>query len=281
MDIESLNTFLVLSNTRNFTRAANQLFIAQSTVTNRINELEKELNFTLFSRTNRNVELTKEGEQFKEYAQKVISLTNSSLSAISSNRKYENHLRIGCANSIYEGHLASIILYHQQNFPKDSLKITIGLSNHLIEQLLDNIYDVVFTYLPLTNSKFQCEVYKQDEMILVTDYNNKKFEHGISKDELISENYLMCNYALQDVGQFIRNLFPKYHQFALEIDDCSKIIPFIFNSNNYTFLPSHTAIPFLESKKLRSVDLLDLKPPVINSYMICKKNRYILCKNIF
>ena len=144
------------------------------------------------------------------------------------------------------------------------------------EQLLDNIYDVVFTYLPLTNSKFQCEVYKQDEMILVTDYNNKKFEHGISKDELISENYLMCNYALQDVGQFIRNLFPKYHQFALEIDDCSKIIPFIFNSNNYTFLPSHTAIPFLESKKLRSVDLLDLKPPVINSYMICKKNRYIL-----
>ena len=281
MDIEALNTFLVLANTRNYTRAATQLFIAQSTVTNRINELEKELNFRLFARTNRNVELTAEGERFKEYAEKVISLTNASLSEISSYKKFSNHLRIGCADSIYEGHLATTILYHHKNYPDDSLKITIGLSSHLIEQLQDNIYDVIFTYLPLTNSKYHCEVYKQDKMLLVTDYENIKYEHGICRQELIKENYLMCNYALQDVGQFIRGLFPKYHQFALEIDDCSKIIPFIFHSNNYTFLPSDTAIPYLEAKSLRSVELLDLEPPVINSYMICKKSKYQLCCNIF
>ena len=64
MDIESLKTFIVLSNVKNYTRAANQLFVAQSTVTNRINELEKELNISLFSRNNRRVELTMEGEQF-------------------------------------------------------------------------------------------------------------------------------------------------------------------------------------------------------------------------
>ena len=50
MDIESLKTFIVLSNVKNYTRAANQLFVAQSTVTNRINELEKELNISLFVR---------------------------------------------------------------------------------------------------------------------------------------------------------------------------------------------------------------------------------------
>lgn len=61
MDIESLKTFIVLSNVKNYTRAANQLFVAQSTVTNRINELEKELNISLFSRNNRRVELTMEG----------------------------------------------------------------------------------------------------------------------------------------------------------------------------------------------------------------------------
>lgn len=64
MDIESLKTFIVLSNVKNYTRAANQLFVAQSTVTNRINELEKELNISLFSRNNRRVELTMEGDQF-------------------------------------------------------------------------------------------------------------------------------------------------------------------------------------------------------------------------
>ncbi len=105
MDIEALNTFLTLANTKNYTRTAAQLFVAQSTVTNRIHELEKELNITLFTRNNRSVELTVEGEQFKDYAEKVITLTNASLSEISSLHKYENHLRIGSSDSIYEGHL--------------------------------------------------------------------------------------------------------------------------------------------------------------------------------
>ena len=103
MDIEALNTFLTLANTKNYTRTAAQLFVAQSTVTNRIHELEKELNIALFTRNNRSVELTVEGEQFKDYAEKVITLTNASLSEISSLHKYANHLRIGCSDSIYEG----------------------------------------------------------------------------------------------------------------------------------------------------------------------------------
>ena len=59
MDIETLNTFLTLANTKNYTRTAAQLFVAQSTVTNRIHELEKELNIALFTRNNRSNEMAK------------------------------------------------------------------------------------------------------------------------------------------------------------------------------------------------------------------------------
>jgi thiol-disulfide isomerase/thioredoxin len=68
MDLEGLRTFLVLANTKNYTRAAGQLFVAQSTVTNRIAELERELWVSLFDRTNRKVELTQEGERFRDFA---------------------------------------------------------------------------------------------------------------------------------------------------------------------------------------------------------------------
>ena len=175
MDIESLKTFIVLSNVKNYTRAANQLFVAQSTVTNRINELEKELNISLFSRNNRRVELTMEGEQYLLYAEKVIKLTDDSLSEISSIHKFDNHIRIGCSDSVYEAHLSSIILEHQRKFPKDSLKIMIGISNNLLELLQDDILDIVFSYIPLKKAAFYCEMYKQDTMVLVTDYNNKKY----------------------------------------------------------------------------------------------------------
>ena len=91
----------------------------------------------------------------------------------------------------------------------------------------------------------------------------------------------MCNYALQDVGQYIRNLFPKYHQFELEIDDCMKIVPYLMDQDNYTFLPKDMAEPYIKEKKLRRVSLIDFNTPVINSYIIYRKPLKEICSEIF
>jgi len=281
MDTESIRTFLVLAKTRNYTRAADQLFVAQSTVTNRINELERELEFSLFTRTNRSVELTVKGEQFRVYAEKMMELTENSLAEISEVQKYDHYLRIGSADSIYEGHLAELIREHRRTHPKDYLKISIGLTDHLLEQVQNDLLDVVFTYLPMKKNSFHCELYKQDQLVLVTRSRNRKYKDGITEAQLLEEKYLMCNFALQDVGQYIRKLFPKYHQFELEIDDCMKIVPFLMDRDNYTFLPKDMAEHYLEKGKLREVPLIDFSTPVINSYIIYKKTHEAICREIF
>ena len=84
MDIESMRTFLILADTGSFTKTSQTMFVAQSTVSNRIGELEKELKVRLFERTNRKVELTPQGERFRNYAQKVLDLTESELPNIAS-----------------------------------------------------------------------------------------------------------------------------------------------------------------------------------------------------
>ena len=277
MDIESIKTFMVLAHTKNYTRAANQLFVAQSTVTNRIHELERELGFSLFKRTNRSVE----GEKFRVYGEKVIELTDTSLAELSSVQKYDRYLRIGCADSIYEGHLANLLLKHRKNHPRDYLKISIGLTDHLLEQIQNDMLDVVFTYLPLRKNSVHCELYKQDTLVLVTDIENKKYKKGITVEKLLEEKYLMCNFALQDVGQYIRKLFPKYHQFELEIDDCMKIVPYLLHQDNYTFLPKDMADHYIKEKQLRRVPLINFNTPVINSYIIYKKSLEKICSEIF
>ncbi len=281
MDIESIKTFMVLAHTKNYTRAANQLFVAQSTVTNRIHELERELGFSLFKRTNRSVELTPEGEKFRVYGEKVIELTDTSLAELSSVQKYDRYLRIGCADSIYEGHLANLLLKHRKNHPRDYLKISIGLTDHLLEQIQNDMLDVVFTYLPLRKNSVHCELYKQDTLVLVTDIENKKYKKGITVEKLLEAKYLMCNFALQDVGQYIRKLFPKYHQFELEIDDCMKIVPYLLHQDNYTFLPKDMADHYIKEKQLRRVPLINFNTPVINSYIIYKKSLEKICSEIF
>ena len=156
--MEGLRTFLVLANTKNYTRAAAQLFVAQSTVTNRIAELERELGVSLFDRTNRKVGLTLEGEKFRIYADNVMELTESALAEITEAKRFDSHLRIGSADSIYEGHLASKILLYRQDHPRDSLRISIGVTSHLLEQLQADMLDVVFVYLPLAKSGYHSKL---------------------------------------------------------------------------------------------------------------------------
>lgn len=273
MDIESLNTFLTLASTRSFTKTAGQMYVAQSTVTNRINELEKELKLKLFNRNNKTVELTPDGERFRIYAEQVTELTETSLAEISNSRRFDNHIRIGSTDSIYEGHLAPMILDYRRKHPNNSLKISIGLSNQLVDQLQSNLLDVVFTYLPLHKTGYTCEIFRQDALTLVTDIRNDRHAGGILQQELVNEPYLMCNFALQDVGQYIRKLFPRFHRFELEIDDCTKIVPFLIDRQNYTFLPKDMADGYIREGKLREVKLLDFRTPVINSYSIFRTGK--------
>ena len=67
MNTEELKTFITLCKVKNFTLAAEQMFIAQSTVTNRIVELEKDLGKKLFDRASKKVILTEEGRIFLKY----------------------------------------------------------------------------------------------------------------------------------------------------------------------------------------------------------------------
>ncbi|MBQ9442716.1 MAG: LysR family transcriptional regulator [Lachnospiraceae bacterium] len=281
MDMEGLRTFLVLANTKNYTRAAAQLFVAQSTVTNRIAELERELGVSLFDRTNRKVGLTLEGEKFRIYADNVMELTESALAEITEAKRFDSHLRIGSADSIYEGHLASKILLYRQDHPRDSLRISIGVTSHLLEQLQADMLDVVFVYLPLAKSGYHSKLYKKDELVLVTDVDNDQYKDGITEQQLTGVNYLMCNFALQEVGQYIRKLFPRFHQFELEIDDCMKIVPFLLHQDTYTFLPKDMAEPYIARGELREIRLLDFRTPVINSYIICKRSAEEMCRRIF
>ena len=79
MNSEELKTFIFLSKVKNFTLAAEQLFIAQSTVTNRINELEKEVGKRLFIRGSKTVKLTEAGEIFLRYAERILECVRAQM----------------------------------------------------------------------------------------------------------------------------------------------------------------------------------------------------------
>ena len=74
MTIVQLETFLKVSETKNFTLAASSLGYAQSTVTTQIKQLEEELGCLLFERLGKTIVLTSAGERLVSYAEKLLQL---------------------------------------------------------------------------------------------------------------------------------------------------------------------------------------------------------------
>lgn len=145
MNTEELKTFIYLSKVKNFTLCADQLSIAQSTVTNRINELEKELGKRLFSRVSKTVKLTEEGQIFLPYAERMIELQESSIKEMNATSSHRRKFAIGAINATYEVSVRPLIDKCMADNNQTSIKVILGHSLDLIQQLQDNVLDMVFS----------------------------------------------------------------------------------------------------------------------------------------
>ncbi|TJW73014.1 MAG: LysR family transcriptional regulator, partial [Mesorhizobium sp.] len=71
-----LKTFLAVARTRNITRAAAEVNLAQSSVSDQIQALEAELGADLFTRSRQGLELTPAGDALKPYAEGLLALAD-------------------------------------------------------------------------------------------------------------------------------------------------------------------------------------------------------------
>ncbi len=72
MTLQQLKYIVTVAENGSITEAAKQLFISQPSLTNAIHELEKEMQITIFNRTNKGVVISGEGETFLSYARQVL-----------------------------------------------------------------------------------------------------------------------------------------------------------------------------------------------------------------
>lgn len=89
MNIERLSEFLDLANTLSFTATADNLHMAQSTLSRHISDLERTLGFKLFNRTASSVKLTPEGREFYAKAASLTASFNDTISHMRVHRRTE------------------------------------------------------------------------------------------------------------------------------------------------------------------------------------------------
>lgn len=266
MDSEGLQTFILLANLKNFTRTAERLYVSQSTVTNRIAELEAETGKKLFVRGQGGAELTEEGKLFLSYARRIRELEESFIREVNASSRFSEQLRVGAINAVYESDLFPLLAGFFAERRDVALNVVLGHSLDLLRMLQDNIIDVAFTYLPLKKAEFVSEKFSSDTLVLLCSPARNEYKKGIRKAELSACEYLMCNFAFGEAGEFVRSLFPPRHAFRFEIDNSGKVIEYLLGGYGYSFLPLKMAQREIAAGRLEIVRPLDFAVPELVCY---------------
>ena len=271
MNTEELKTFIFLSKVKNFTLAAEQLYIAQSTVTNRISELEKEVGKKLFTRGSKTVKLTEAGEIFLRYAERILELQSTSIEEMNALSSHSRKFSIGAINASYEVYVKPLVDECLKDNAITSVKVMLGHSLDLIQQLQDNMLDMVFSAIPLKRLGYNCDAFDVDRVALVCKKGINEYKDGVTKAQLSKIPYLMCDFTLSEAGVFIRSLFPKNHIFRLDVDNSSKLLPYLENGLGYSFLPYKFVKDKIDSGVLEEVKLKDFTAPNVTTYLVYKQ----------
>lgn len=153
MEIRQLKTFCTLVETRSFTKTAEVLHYAQSSVTAQIQALEEEFGIALFERLGKRVIVTEAGQRLLWYAGQVLHLTEEAHSVVPGDDKPSGTLTIGASETLCTYRLPAILQRFRIRFPQVELRIRPALCIHneaLRRMMGEGQLDVAFLLKPQT-----------------------------------------------------------------------------------------------------------------------------------
>ena len=145
MDIKALNIFMEVAEQGSFTKAGDKLGYSQPTISFQIKQLERELGVSLFDRIGHTVSLTDAGRDALHYAQHICHLSQEMLLDTSGHREPAGVLRLGMPDSLCEPLIAEHFHAFRNHYPRISLQIFTGDTQHLLEFLDHNEADLILT----------------------------------------------------------------------------------------------------------------------------------------
>lgn len=141
LDVQSLRSFIKVSETKSFTRAAEALSLTQPAISQQIKRLEDLLGVELFARENRQVFLTVEGERLFGYAKDIV-ICNDKIGRLFEVVEKREIIVMGMPEHFCEGVLPKIISSMAAHFPAIQLVVKVARSDLLREAVNEGKIDL-------------------------------------------------------------------------------------------------------------------------------------------
>lgn len=158
MHLNQIKSFITVSQVLNFTNAARQNGVPQSTISRQINDLEQQLGVKLFYRTKRDVRLTQEGWAFLPYAQEILDAAKKGAFAVRQlHEGAEGRLSIATIDDS-DQFLAMCLQEFSRKYPGIIVDLTYVSHGEPLQSEVDDPYDFHFHYLDMIPDSEEYEI---------------------------------------------------------------------------------------------------------------------------
>jgi DNA-binding transcriptional LysR family regulator len=262
IDLNRLKVFYVAYQTRNLTKAARELNVTRSSVSQSISKLERELKTTLFVRSNRNIQPN--GWADKLYA-KLLSFAESldELAQLFEQGKSEvmGQLRIGAPPEFGSNHLIEVIQKYKVQNPLVSFELSYGVPDTLCRKLVRNELDFVFIDAVNIYSKlFPIEhklVMKEEQVLCCSEkYFQKHLTEVTNFRELVAFDFLSHVPDALDIKFWFKHhlkFVPEKLKLSLVVDEVRALKKATLEGLGLSLLPTRLIEAEIKQKRLHVV----------------------------
>lgn len=168
MELRQIYYFLAVARHLNFTLAARECFVTQSTLSEQIRNLEREFDCLLFERTSKKVHLTMEGELFRTYGEQVIQHIEEAKASIGKNHSgITGKIRFGALPTVMLSWLPLLILEFKKDFPHVQFVMKEYGSSDIEQSLNNYLIDFGITNLPPKDPSLHSTVLYEENLVLI------------------------------------------------------------------------------------------------------------------
>lgn len=169
MDLHALKIFETVAKLGSISQAARELQYAQSNITMKIQQLESDLQTTLFYRHNRGTTLTAKGNMLLTYTKKIFDLIEETKSVMQDNQFPSGPLAIGSMETTAAVRLPSLLANYHKDYPDVDLTLKTGSTEQNIQAVLQYELDGAFVAGPIEHPELNEKELIEEELTIITD----------------------------------------------------------------------------------------------------------------
>jgi len=195
MDIKQIEYFASIAETGSFSKAAEELYISQSSLSKQIIALEKELGVKLFDRSKRRISLTEAGKMFHKHALSFRKINQSLTADLNEYKKATPSLTIAAIPVTAQYGITSHVAQFKKTHPQINFSLEERQASTILSALNQHKYDLAFIRDYKIDSKLFSTLPIVADRLKVVVSGDHRFSKrkSISLAELSDENFIMFN----------------------------------------------------------------------------------------